>query len=288
MNALIKNEKKAEVVELPLKLNLQFFSDEVEDTDTPDDTETEESIDETVTDEQDTGGNDSDLANQKPVQDAETNARFAEMRRQAEQAEARARHADELIAQQYGESHGIYTVEQYEEALKAEQQELERQQYLEMGIDPDEIEKIVDKKLENHPAVIEAKKQAADHKLLTNFNQLQSEYSDLVKSPEDVPVEVWQRWNDGNSGLSLTEAYELVNKQTIREHLTASTKQSTLNKINSKEHVRGNGGEGADDMDLTSVPADVMATYRQMFSKELRTGKMKESDFVKHYKNSNK
>lgn len=87
-------------------------------------------------------------------------------------------------------------------------------------------------------------------------------------------------------GYSLLDAYEVANRAELRTKNINAGKQKALNQLNSKAHIRGNGGSGSDDVDLTSIPADTLQVYRQMFAKELRTGKMKEADFVKHYKKS--
>jgi hypothetical protein len=300
MEQLKNSEKTTEVAEpFLLKLDLQFFSDELGGDDGGDDTViVDDNLDADIDNDLDTGddeeipgGNNQDVADpeQPPsFKDDPQNKAFAEMRRRAEQAErdsqiARKYGADYGIFSEadivsaYGESHGIQTLQEFENALKMEA-------YRQQGLDPDAINSLID----NHPAVKEAIKEKQDRFLLDNYFNLQKEYPELVKNEQDIQPEVWKKWNDGKTGLTLTEAFELVNKQSIREHLQASSKQKALNQVNSKAHIRGNGGEGADDVDLTSIPSETMQAYRQMFAKELRTGKMKESDFVKHYKKSQK
>jgi len=63
---------------------------------------------------------------EKVVQSPEENAKFAEIRRkyEADKAEAEQKAQDALIAKMYGESHGITTVKDYEEAI-AKQKEQE-------------------------------------------------------------------------------------------------------------------------------------------------------------------
>lgn len=293
MNALINSEKTAEVAELLLKLDLQLFAEELDNFDEPVDEPIDEPVDDHLDDLDDdpidSGEKVEELADpQEPsFKDDPQNKAFADMRRRAEQAErdrdiARNYGADygvyseADISARYGESHGIHSLMELEKAIQMEQ-------YRAQGIDPDVINSIV----ENHPAIKQAEEEKFNRLLSDSFGDLQKEYPELVKNPEDIQLEVWQKWQDGKMGLSLTDAYELVNKKVIRDHLQASSKQKTLNQVNSKSHLRSNGGEGADDVDLTSIPSETMATYRQMFSKELRSGKMKESDFVKHYKKSN-
>jgi hypothetical protein len=285
MTQTINSVKTTDLADLSLRLNLQYFSDgeesieaDVPDDETLDEIEThEEQPDEEI--EQEEGAEDPEIADQEPERDLKSDSAFAEMRRKAEQAESRAKYADDVIARQYGESHGIYTVEQYEEALEEARKEDERQAYLEQGIDPDEIERIVDSKLENHPSVLAAKEAEANHQLMSNFNELQSEYADLVKEPKDVPDDVWLRWNDGKSGLSLTEAFTLVNRKEIIAKQSQIAKQTALNNLNGKQHIKGNGGANG-DLETVTVPDDVFKMYRQL------NPKATEKDILKHYKNS--
>ena len=71
----------------------------------------------------------SEVAN-PTVQDRETNARFAQMRRESEQAR---QERDLAIAEMYGESHGITTWEQYVQAKAQAETERKAQQ---MNVDP--------------------------------------------------------------------------------------------------------------------------------------------------------
>jgi hypothetical protein len=284
MNQPINSAKTVEVAALPLKMNLQFFSEGEEsiEEDVPEVEETpvvEEPEEQEEEVEQEEGVNDPEVADQEPERNLESDRAFADMRRKAEQAESKARYADEVIARQYGESHGIFTVEQYEQALVEEQKEAERQAYIDRGIDPDEIKQIVNDQLENHPSVVAAKKAEADHKLFSNFTELQSEYPDLVKDANDVPVEVWQRWDDGKTGLTLAEAYTLVNRKEIITKQAQIAKQTALNNINSKAHIKGNGGASG-DLETIAVPDDVFNMYKRL------NPKATETEIRKHYKNS--
>ncbi|MGD6898606.1 hypothetical protein [Bacillus infantis] len=281
----IKSVKKVEVADL-LRLNIQFFSEEppaetVETLETePEPAEPTEPVD---IPEDEPGVTEQEPAEPaQPFKEDPQNQAFAQMRREKEAAERQLKEMDAVISETYGESHGIHTFAEYQAAVQAEKEAAERQKYVDAGLPDDVIDKL--------SKVDEVLKQAEEEKfsraLMDNFTSLQQEYPELVKEPQDINAEVWAKWDDGKTGLSLTEAYELVNKKAIREHLQASAKQSAMNKINGKAHVRGNGGEGADDVDLGVVPPDVMQQYRTMFSKELKTGQMSEKDFVAHYKKS--
>lgn len=291
----MKNVKKADAVELPFKMDLQLFGEgdpapEPAADPTP---EPQNPSPEPVNPDNEpapTSGV-ADPVKDEPASDKDTtfkddpqNKAFAEMRRKTEAAEKKAQlaernqdiarkygqygvYSEEDIANKYGESNGITTLEQFEEALQ-------REEYKEKGIDYDTINKIVD----NHPAVKAARKAEYDNKLVSSYDELHTEYPGLVKDPNDIPTEVWQKWNDGKNGLSLLEAYELTNRKQIRENLISSAKQQTLNNVNGKEHIRGD--EGGSEVETTTIPEDVLKMY-----KKLNPGKTDE-EYLKHYKNS--
>lgn len=142
----------------------------------------------------------------KPVQDAQTNAQFAAVRRQAEK-EAR----DNVIKEMYGDQ-GINSYEEYQQALRAQQEAQERQAYLDRGIDPDAINSLV----ANHPDVQFAKelkaKQEAEAKFDTEANELFVEFPDL--DAKTIQPEVFQMREQ--KGISLLDAYLRVNAKNFR------------------------------------------------------------------------
>jgi len=292
--------KVAGVADLPFKLNLQLFGEVDEPTnvevpvdavDVVEPNSEVENDESTVEDTEETVTPEVVEPDQKPKQDSETNKAFQEMRHKLQETERLATRNTEIarkfgaeygvfsdadIASKYGQSHGIHTMEQLANQIQMEA-------YMEKGIDPDEIKQIVD----NHPDLVQARKVAYEQNLMSNFNDLKSEYPDIVKQGEDISPEVWARWNNGQSGLSLTDAFTLVNRKDILAKQQAAVKQANLNNLNSKNHMKPNGATGG-TMDLTQIPDDVMSSYRKMFSSEIKKGTMKESDFIKHYKASQK
>lgn len=77
---------------------------------------------------QDTSVQNSEVADQKPAQDAETNAQFAKVRREAE-----TKAKDAVIAEMYGQQYGIYTYADYQKAIENQRAQEEAQR---LGIDP--------------------------------------------------------------------------------------------------------------------------------------------------------
>jgi len=245
--------------------------------------------------ETDTQSSDTDLASQKVVQTPEQNAAFAELRRSKEAAERKAAqleaqrqrdievarkygkdygiYSDDDVAAKYGQSHGLKTVAEFEEALQ-------REEYQAKGIDPDMIKKIID----DHPAIQRAREQEQafmkaqeENFLVNNFNELTKEYPEITK-PEDVPADVWKKWQSGKTGLSLVEAYYVANRKAISAKQVDAAKQATLNNLQGKSHIKGNGS--GTEVDTTSIPDDVLEMY-----KKFNPGKTLD-EYKKHYKAS--
>ena len=213
----------------------------------------------------------------KPKQTPEQDRFFAENRRKLEAAErlvaeTKAQHqrdieiakkfgqygvySDADVAEKYGKSHGIHNVQQFEEALR-------REEYQAKGIDPDMVKKLVDE----HPDLQAARefKQAAiraqeDSFLVSSFDELTKEYPE-IKGVNDVPPDVWVKWKNGSTGLTLPEAYLVVERKNIETRKVEAAKQATLNNIQSKDHVRGNG-KGVEG-DTVRIPDDVMEMYKK-------------------------
>lgn len=232
----------------------------------------------------------------QPKQTPEQDRFFAENRRKLEAAEKRATelesqrqrdieiakkfgqygvYSDADVAEKYGKSHGLKTVADFEA-------QLQREEYQAKGIDPDMIKKLVDE----HPAIKSAQEAQAiaakaqqDRFLVDNFNELTKEFSKITKA-EDVPADVWRLWRNGESGISLKQAYVAVNYEEIASKKAEAAKQATLNNIQSKDHVRGNG-KGVEG-DTVRIPDDVMEQYKR-FNPKATTEQIKA-----HYKASQK
>ncbi|MFE4569955.1 hypothetical protein [Paenibacillus chitinolyticus] len=224
-----------------------------------------------------------------PERDFEKDRAFAELRRAKEDAERKLKERDAWVSQQYGESFGIHTWDEYERALAEEKR---RQEYSEQGLDYDVVKKAVKEELDSHPEVLRAKKanmQAAIDAEVSEFNKAYPEYKFSFNNEKDIlnlpNGEVIAR--KIASGYSLLDAFETTNRDTILEKRTKAAQQATRNNINSKQHIKPSGGSGG-DIDALSVPDDVMAIYRKMHAKDLKSGKMKESDFINHYKKNKK
>ena len=143
--------------------------------------------------------------NEKPVQSAEENARFAEVRRKAE-AEAKAKARDELIAEMYGESHGIKTYAEYQAAIERQKQEEHdqaiRDEYEAKGLPEDVVEELVEWKKSREQSKAEQEAKLQQEKQQKDMMDFIKEFPDVQS--EDIPVEVWQA---NANGVPLSYAY---------------------------------------------------------------------------------
>lgn len=134
----------------------------------------------------------------KPVQSAEENSVYASIRREAE-----AKAQDKLIAEMYGESHGIYTKADYDKAVQAQQAEEQRQEYEKAGLNSDMINKIIN----DNPTVKQANeiiaKQKEEARINSEVQDLFQEFPEARESkiPDSVFMESIEK------GIPLTYAY---------------------------------------------------------------------------------
>lgn len=178
----------------------------------------------------------SEVATEQPVkhvQSQEENARFAEVRRKAEQ-EAQ----DKLIAEMYGESHGIYTKADYDKAVKEqkEREMLERMRTEE--VDPTEIKNALYKEWESSdPRIKEYEQIKAETYTQNQLKELNEELKELdldieIKTLDDlVKLDNSEKIIDYVSkGKTLSEAYFLANKKTLIQKEAEKVRKDTLEK----------------------------------------------------------
>lgn len=226
------------------------------------------------------GGNDPAPAKQE--QDPQINAKFAEMRRKIEDAERKERDRNSWVEQNYGKQ-GIHTWDEYQSMIERQK---ERDYYEEQGVDPDVVEEIVNKKLNNHPSVLAARQREQEAWKSTQMDSLNKTYGLNLQTVEDIQSlpnaeEMIKRIA---AGYDWADAYLVTHRDHINQNIASKAKQSALNNQQSKSHLKTS--KGGADVDTFTPDPDVMKNYRQMFRKELRTGKMTEADLIKHYRKS--
>lgn len=232
----------------------------------------------TMTDTTDEGAADqtsADQNNTKVKQTPDQDHAFAQMRREAEQAKREAQEArqalqqrDQWVAQKFGQSHGITTWDQYQQALAFEEQQAKEAAMREQGIDPNLVKQMLqqDPEFQNLKQIaMNAQQQLAQQQgqaqLDSQLKELSSEHpdikevNDLFKLPNYADLESKVR-----SGYSLLDAYEAVNRAEIKRKATEAAKQKTLNNLSGKSHLKTEG-DGSGDPSDSHIDADTLQMY---------------------------
>jgi len=184
--------------------------------------ETTETVNEQVID---TSVNKVEAAEQpleKPTQDAETNAKYAEMRRNTE-SETK----DKMIDEMYGESHGIHTYSEYQEAIKAQQEQEKIKELIEKNV-PEEYAKdmVENKRFRDEYEQKETERQQQEYQE-NNYREFIEAFPDV--KAEEIPAEVW---TEVDKGKSLTDAYSRHEVTALRNELAQYKKGSKTQELN--------------------------------------------------------
>ena len=257
-NPCVKRERRIKMDELLTSVNAEQVSDESSQTEQ----ENSESVNGEVATPQ----------NEKPVQSAEENAKYAAIRREAEQ-KAAAKAKDEMIAEMYGESHGIYTYADYQKAL-AEQEAAEQKAKFqeENGFDPDVIKPVVEQMLKSDPRYQRLEQMEKEANISTAVSEFAKEFPDLgIKSFDDIAKlpGIDKMTEYVNRGLSLNEAYKLANYGDTVSKAAQTAQQETIKKIT----ANGESSPGS----LSNVAED-----DSLFTEE-EIEKMSEAEINKHW-----
>lgn len=189
----------------------------------------------------------------KPVQSAEENAKFAEVRRRAAE-EARTKAKDETIAEMFGESHGIYTYAEYQVALAKQEQEQHdqaiREEYEAKGLPDDVVNELVEWKRSREQSKAEEVTKQQQAQQQADMREFIKEFPDV--KPEDIPVEVWQA---NEKGVPLSYAYA---KHAYKQ-ATKAEEISKANEENAKSSTGSVSGLGGQSTALTQEMVDNMS-----------------------------
>lgn len=168
----------------------------------------------------------------EPVQSKEENAKYAEVRRKAEQAAQ-----DKLIDEMYGKTHNIHSKAEYDEAM-AKQKEAELVAKMKDSEDPETVKaELYEQWKANDPQIQEYEKIKAENytnKQMTELNNDLKELGlDTISSMEDIANldsadKVIKYVKDGKT---LSEAYFLANKGSIINSQAEKVQQDTVKKM---------------------------------------------------------
>lgn len=243
MDEELENNENTEVVDGE-EFENEIDNEEVEDTDGS------EEEGEVVTSKND---------KKKTTQTAEQDRAFADMRRRLEAVE---KEKSDLLNEKLSSEKA-----KNDKKLLGEY-EAKKAEWEEAGYDPHIISEIASsnpilKQIleENQSIKKQFAKQQEDTKLVQEYNSLANQYPELIKSPDDISKEVWQK---NQQGYSLEDAFLVVNRDKILNRTKNSVKQKTLNNINSKSHLKTETDGANEGNDFSSVPSDTLANFIDM------------------------
>ena len=253
-------------------MNLQFFAEDGADANEAEAVNQPEGTEDVSTEEVETSETE-EAAEPQPQSDA-ANKAFASMRRELEAAKRREEELNKMFASQFGEyknpvtGQPITDARGYAEAFAAQQRLQMEEQLKQNNIDP----KIIDRMIQDSPAVKAAEAATAelneiksqqmlerDIKTVLELDPTLNSAEDLYKDPK-MP-EIIERIN---AGMSLVDAYKIVNFDRLTGAKGEAAKQAAINSVKAKNHLTtgtsldvGDSGE--------DIPADMIEMYKESF-----------------------
>ena len=261
-----------------LALDLQHFADEVEDAGANEVEESATSQEDETTEDEGTETVEEDGNDEPQEQTPEENARYAAIRRRAEE-DARRRYEAEIgqmnnqiAAMCQGVTHPvtgqpITNVRDYVDALQIQQRQAQEQELQEKGIDPG----LIDRMISQNPVVMQAQRVIEQTNANNAAQALQNDIAELskidpnIKGPQDlanIPNLDAIVGLVAKNGLSLVDAYKTVNFDNFMQHTNDAARQQAINQMRGKQHLASQPTGVATENDDVEVPAEIMSRWK--------------------------
>lgn len=254
-----------------LAMDLQFFAEEDSTDETAEVVDQQEGEAEATTEE--TEG-DTAEPTEPQFQTDKANAAFANMRRELEAAKKREADLNRMFADQFGEyknpvtGQPITDARGYAEAFAAQQRLQMEEQLRQNNIDPS----VIDRMIQDSPAVRAAEAATAelneikaqqmmerDIKAVLELDPTLNSAEDLYNDPK-LP-EVIEKIN---AGLSLVDAYKIVNFDRLTGAKGEAAKQAAINSVKAKNHLATGASLDVGDTG-EDIPANMIEMYKESF-----------------------
>lgn len=208
------------------------------------------------------------------------NARFAAARREAER---KVNSMNQRVAERFGNytnpitGKPITTLDEYFDALDAQEHLNTRQQMQEKGVDPE----LIDRAIKNNPLMRQAENAIREMNLQRGNQELNRQIAEIstfypeVKTLEDITkMETFPAFDSYvKNGMGITEAFKLANFDVLMQRGSAASKQAAINAAKGKSHMTPVGGASAPE-GLAEIPREEISKWREFFpnatAKELR------------------
>jgi hypothetical protein len=208
------------------------------------------------------------------------NARFAAARREAER---KVNSMNQRVAERFGNytnpitGKPITTLDEYFDALDAQEHLNTRQQMQEKGVDPE----LIDRAIKNNPLMRQAENAIREMNLQRGNQELNRQIAEIstfypeVKTLEDITkMETFPAFDSYvKNGMGITEAFKLANFDALMQRGSAASKQAAINAAKGKSHMTPVGGASTPE-GLAEIPHEELSRWREFFpnatAKELR------------------
>jgi len=213
-----------------------------------------------------TGANDSVVAEQKDFKNDSQNAAFAELRRKAEMAdklmqenEGYKTKFDKLTKKALPE--GFSSVDDYLDYLESIGETSETIQPETPVVDEGKIYEVltkkIDEKVNEHPLIKAAEKERKDRFLVNSFKEAQKAFPD-IKEAKNIPEEVWKAWDEGKSKCSLLSHLKGHRYDTdVESARKTGANQAKAIVMGTAHTAQVNGANAAAEYDNVIVPESV-------------------------------
>ena len=218
---------------------------------------------------------------QEPAAPAnDENARYAAARREAE---GRVNRMNQRVVERFGEFKNpitgkpITTVDDYFDALDAQEQLNIRQQMQEKGVDP----ALLDQAIRNNPlmkqaenAIREINLQRGNQELDRQIREISTMYPEVKNLSDIAKMDTFPIFDSYvKNGMNLTDAFKLANFDSLMQKGNAASKQAAINAAKGKSHLTPVGGATTPD-GLAEIPREELSRWKEFFpnatAKELR------------------
>lgn len=273
-----------------ITLNLQYFAEESEGANEMDFAEPSETdITEGDTEGTETEEVEGTATNDDDVQTAEENAKYAAARRRAEvEFENKMKARDAEYARRFADYENpithqpILSEKDYFAALDAQETLKRNNELRNKGIDPQMFEDMVNKQVNNNPAVLQANKILEQTREVQIMNDMDNDLKAIQRMNPDIKSfdDIANADNFStilgyfNSGLSMPDAYKLANFDTLIANNNASAKQKAINSMKGTQHLNTTDGVSSSDDSGVDIPQSELGAWRRAYPdlslKELR------------------
>lgn len=256
-------------------LDLQFFADEVgeevSEAAEPTEGESEGEV------EGEEGEEETGAAEPEP-QSAEENARYAAIRRRAEEDARRKYEAQigsmnqQIAAMCNGITHPvtgqpITNVHDYIDALAIQQRQANEAELQEKGVDP----ALINRMIETNPVVMQAQRVIESNNAAMAGAALQRDLAELSKIDPNIKdindlanMPTFPQMLDfvaRNEGVSIVDAYKVFNFGNAMQQTNQAARQQAINQMRGKDHLATQNGVAQED-DYVEVPPEIMSRWK--------------------------